>query len=114
PHRDHVLAARHRQVRLRRHPGAGPAGGHGRYAAGRVFRHCRKPGGGRAVRSHRPAGAAVMSESLDEASRPGFAVTDWDAPPPNAFLEVRDLRVHFPTDDGLVKAVDGLSFTLER
>ena len=30
------------------------------------------------------------------------------------FLEVRDLRVHFPTDDGLVKAVDGLSFQLER
>lgn len=27
-------------------------------------------------------------------------------------LEVRDLRVHFPTDDGLVKAVDGISFTL--
>ncbi|ACY97864.1 MULTISPECIES: ABC transporter ATP-binding protein [Thermomonospora] len=34
--------------------------------------------------------------------------------PPTAFLEVRDLRIHFPTDDGLVKAVDGLSFTLER
>jgi peptide/nickel transport system ATP-binding protein len=30
------------------------------------------------------------------------------------FLEVRDLRVHFPTDDGLVRAVDGLSFSLER
>jgi peptide/nickel transport system ATP-binding protein len=33
---------------------------------------------------------------------------------PTAFLEVRDLRIHFPTDDGLVKAVDGLSFQLER
>ena len=31
-----------------------------------------------------------------------------------SFLEVRDLKVHFPTDDGLVKAVDGLSFPLER
>jgi peptide/nickel transport system ATP-binding protein len=31
-----------------------------------------------------------------------------------SLLEVRDLRIHFPTDDGLVKAVDGLSFTLER
>jgi peptide/nickel transport system ATP-binding protein len=31
-----------------------------------------------------------------------------------AFLEVRDLRVHFATDDGLVKAVDGLSFTVDR
>ena len=29
-------------------------------------------------------------------------------------LEVRDLRIQFPTDDGLVKAVDGVSFTLER
>jgi len=29
-------------------------------------------------------------------------------------LEVRDLHVQFKTDDGLVKAVDGLSFTLER
>jgi peptide/nickel transport system ATP-binding protein len=30
------------------------------------------------------------------------------------FLQVRDLRVHFPTDDGLVRSVDGLSFRLER
>jgi len=34
--------------------------------------------------------------------------------PPSSYLEVRDLRIHFPTDDGLVKAVDGLSFSLER
>jgi peptide/nickel transport system ATP-binding protein len=27
-------------------------------------------------------------------------------------LEVRDLRVHFPTEDGLVKAVDGVSYTV--
>ena len=27
-------------------------------------------------------------------------------------LEVKNLTVHFPTDDGLVKAVDGLSFSL--
>ncbi|PKQ32388.1 MAG: peptide ABC transporter ATP-binding protein [Actinobacteria bacterium HGW-Actinobacteria-2] len=32
----------------------------------------------------------------------------------NAFLKVRDLRVHFPTDDGLVKAVDGLTFDLVK
>ena len=42
----------------------------------------------------------------------GLAVAPSD--PPEAFLEVRDLRIHFPTDDGLVKAVDGLSFTLDR
>jgi peptide/nickel transport system ATP-binding protein len=31
-----------------------------------------------------------------------------------AMLEVRDLHVEFKTDDGLVKAVDGLSFNVER
>ncbi|MGQ0716522.1 MAG: ABC transporter ATP-binding protein [Pseudonocardiales bacterium] len=30
------------------------------------------------------------------------------------FLDVRDLRVHFPTADGVVKAVDGLSLQLDR
>jgi len=33
---------------------------------------------------------------------------------PTAFVDVKDLHIHFPTDDGLVKAVDGLSFTVER
>ena len=30
------------------------------------------------------------------------------------FLEVKDLKVHFPTDDGMVRAVDGLSFSVEK
>ncbi len=33
---------------------------------------------------------------------------------PDILLDVQDLRIHFPTNDGLVKAVDGLSFSLER
>src|SRR4051794_9139126 len=31
-----------------------------------------------------------------------------------ALLEIKDLKVHFRTDDGLVKAVDGVSYTVDR
>jgi len=48
-----------------------------------------------------------------------MTLTDSTAPaapstPPQAFLEVRDLKVSFPTEDGLVRAVDGLTFNVER
>ncbi|WP_455352642.1 ABC transporter ATP-binding protein [Streptomyces sp. SYSU K217416] len=36
------------------------------------------------------------------------------APADRTFLSVRDLYVHFSTEDGTVKAVDGLSFDVER
>src|SRR5436305_1444153 len=32
---------------------------------------------------------------------------------PDALLEIRDLKVHFETEDGVVKAVDGVSYTVE-
>ena len=35
-------------------------------------------------------------------------------PDDHSFLDVRDLKIHFPTDDGLVRSVDGLSFSLHR
>jgi peptide/nickel transport system ATP-binding protein len=31
-----------------------------------------------------------------------------------ALLEIEDLKVHFDTDDGVVKAVDGISYTVDR
>ncbi|WP_336318602.1 ABC transporter ATP-binding protein [Streptomyces lavendofoliae] len=52
---------------------------------------------------------------MTELSKTGAVVEDRPGPSePRAFLDVRDLKVHFPTDDGLVKSVDGLSFQLEK
>ncbi len=48
-----------------------------------------------------------MTQTIDSAASVPSA-------PPSAFLEVRDLHVTFPTDDGMVKAVEGLSFKVER
>ena len=43
-----------------------------------------------------------------EGSAPGGSASG------DPLLVVKDLKVHFPTGDGIVKAVDGLSYTVER
>src|SRR5436305_2858530 len=37
-----------------------------------------------------------------------------DPPLPDLLLEVRNLRVQFPLDEGTVRAVDGVSYSLRR
>jgi peptide/nickel transport system ATP-binding protein len=54
----------------------------------------------------------IWSRGEEIGGVPVPAVTS--AAPPTGFLEVRDLKIHFPTDDGLVKSVDGLTFQVER
>src|SRR5436309_978531 len=44
----------------------------------------------------------------------GVEMQERDQAAPKAFLAVEDLRIHFRTDDGVVRAVDGLTFTVER
>ena len=41
-------------------------------------------------------------------------MTDTEAQSSGTYLDVRDLKVEFPTEDGLVRAVDGVTFSLER
>src|SRR5215470_1909503 len=58
------------------------------------------------LRRGRAGGGLEQEEAAVEVSVPGLGSL--------SMLEVRDLKIHFPTDDGLVKAVDGVSFTLDR
>src|SRR5205807_6713157 len=74
-------------------------GNHQRRSAGdprhgpvrRVLHRDREPGGGHRVRVHRPADQIHVSP----------------------LLEVEDLRVTFQTEDGLVHAVDGISYSVD-
>ncbi|WP_016909994.1 ABC transporter ATP-binding protein [Streptomyces xiaopingdaonensis] len=59
------------------------------------------------------ADSAAGAQSAEAAAGEPVETTKASAPP-SSFLEVRDLHVHFPTQDGWVKSVDGLSFRLEK
>jgi peptide/nickel transport system ATP-binding protein len=66
--------------------------------------------GGRTTDSAKPSRREAKNVSVNTLD----GIGGMGAPAPDAFLSVRDLRVHFPTDDGLVKSVDGLSFDVAR
>jgi peptide/nickel transport system ATP-binding protein len=75
---------------------------------GRVGRRAGRRTGSRAgsdrAEGGRRGGESMPSREVDFANRPAS----------QAMLEVRDLRIQFLTGDGIVKAVDGVSFSLER
>ncbi len=59
--------------------------------------------------SHEPVPMAEVLDAKGPHVKRGTAERS-----PDKFLRVKDLHVHFPTDDGVVKAVDGLTFDLEK
>jgi peptide/nickel transport system ATP-binding protein len=69
---------------------------------------------GSSARDGTPGGRRSMLGRRERAELRDGAADVALGPASGAMLEVRDLHIHFPTDDGLVKAVDGVSFTLER
>jgi peptide/nickel transport system ATP-binding protein len=61
-----------------------------------------------------PARRLLRSRTASSQPQPTAATGEVATPLGDALLEVRDLRISFPTDDGLVQAVDGVSFSLAR
>jgi peptide/nickel transport system ATP-binding protein len=64
---------------------------------------------------------AVSERAVSKHAGPLRDVIEYDYPgwtqdqdSERAFLDVRDLAVHFQTEDGLVRSVDGISFKVER
>ena len=84
----------HRPPRVRRDPEERPADRAGHRADRGGRRHPHEPDRGHPVRIPRPARALLVADM--------------------ALLEIENLQVHFDTDDGVVKAVDGISYTVDR
>ena len=80
----------------------GPAGHHRHHAADGRVHHLREPRGRPAVRGHRPARPPRMRQPDTRSDRQ-------TSPAPAPYLSVNDLRVQFPTEDGLVHAVEGVT-----
>jgi oligopeptide/dipeptide ABC transporter ATP-binding protein len=55
-----------------------------------------------------------MTVESQPAGLPGSRVADVDVNPAEAILEVKNLRTSFPTADGLVHAVDNVSFNVRK
>ncbi|HUX88955.1 MAG TPA: ATP-binding cassette domain-containing protein, partial [Chloroflexota bacterium] len=56
-----------------------------------------------------------MDGNANVTSTPGVPSVSNSHPDLGApLLEVRDLKTHFPLDEGTVRAVDGVSFTIHR
>jgi peptide/nickel transport system ATP-binding protein len=73
--------------------------------------------GGEGRRQDQAGGRSARLRARDRSGRELAAQAadgDTGESAPTAMLDVRNLRIHFPTDDGLVKAVDGVSFSLDR
>ena len=91
-----VQHPRRRRAQLQSHPAVGLPGDAGHGAARRAVHHRREHRRGRRLRLPRSPGQVLVME---------------DGEP---LLRVEDLRVEFPGEDGVVHAVDGITYQVHR